>query len=313
MKILLSSLLLFFAFQVSFGQELKEGEYWNSISEGRGSIWEYKFFTKDEVIKANQKLLLLKKLSPKDEWEGVYESGVELGESLLYWNSYDGFVKYFYYHTLKTLDYGKVINKTDSVLFETEKTTPAIDFLKKTENPVIKVKIDKRHFLVPKRYLRLFCEYAVGLRKFYWADIQSKYWSKISERFIDARGLPILPEKYKRLLVYPIEAKISKIGKKTIIKHKNDEGVLELYRTDYLFILNAGKNKGVKKEMEFYIPELKETASIKKVSQNTAIALISRDFDKNNIEVCQDKNYKETPCSQISVGMWAKTIMAFED
>lgn len=313
MKIILTLILLIFACQISFGQEeLAEGEYWNAIGLEKQPIWEYKYFTKEDVITANKQLILLKKAALKNEWEGQYYSETGLGESVIFWNENIGFVKYNFYHTLKILYYGQIQHKEDSIILSHEISPKSLDKKVKWKETFVKVKLGKQHLLVPQSIIKDFCEFIVGrLPMLEVENIRFRYFYKASESENDSSGLAILPETYKHFLVYPIKGKIKEIGKRKIQRSKNWEGKIETDGVKYFVTLNVGKKDMVKKDTEFYIPELKEFATVEKVFQNTSTASIFRKFDEKNEEICEDMDYESTPFYRISVGMSAKTQNRF--
>ncbi len=304
-------LLLVLAFQTSFSQEFEETENW--IGEIEGYSHPYLFqrfvnFTKDDVLKAKEKLNLIKSVSSQDEWEGVFGNYGELSEIRLIWNSDVGFINYYIYTCaieLRSLNYGKAINSTDFVSFVSEKPTPKKEIIP-TDVKFIKVKVGERHFFVPENELADFCEYAVGLSLDAYSS-QSNYWWKLSDSQKRIFGLPILPEKYKSFLRYPIKAQIIKIGKKEVIQSKNSEGKLEPSAVNYFFTINAGKNQSVKKGMRFYVPAMQEWAEVSSVSLTNSRVYIQRFIGYGEKEVCMDDNSEEHSCEILSVGMIAQT------
>jgi hypothetical protein len=316
MKILFASLLLILilAFQVCFGQELKEGEYWESVYGGKFDIWEYQYFSKDDVIKANKLFNTLKTITPQNEWEGQYYSETSLGESVMLWNENLGFVKYYFYHTLKVLYYGELQNKEDSIILSHETSPKFLNKKAKWSEIFVKVKLGEKHFLVPQTIIKGFCEFVAGrmpIHKQHQENIAYRFWEKIADSEKESVTLPTLPEKYKHFLVHPIKGKIKELGKRKIQRSKNWEGKIETDGVKYFVTLNVGKKDGVKKDIEFYIPKLKEFATVEKVFQKTVIATIFRRFDENNKEICEDMDHETNPCVQISVGLLAKTQNRF--
>lgn len=317
MKILLASILIILAFQISFGQDFQEDENWlgemGYPMPYLRHIFDYKVYSKEDIIKAKRKLSLIQKTDSNDEWEGYYQKWGELSQIGLIWQKESGFVQYEVYTCaieLRGLGYGEIAQNAESVILNYEKPIIYI-YSKKNTSPtqinLVKVKIGEKHFLVPENRLKEFCEYVVGLRKYYENDIQSGYWWKVVELEKDSKELPVLPEKYKHILKHPIEGKIIGVGKRVEQKYKNDNGIVQSNGVNYFVKLNIGKKENVKKDMEFYVPELKDTIMIEKVYSTSSTAILFREFDDNKKEICKDENYKEIPCSQISVGMSVTT------
>jgi hypothetical protein len=300
MKILLASLLLILAFQISFGQELKEGEYWDSWGEGRQWIWEYKNFTKDDVIKANRLFTSLKNSTPKNEWEGEYDGFAELGEDRLYWNSEIGFVRYHFYHTLRYLSYGEISIKDDSLtlidknLLNAKKNSVYV-------NKLIKVKFDDRHYLVPKNFLKGFLEMVVGVQTSDEAIYFS--WLKIADTEKEYFGIPQVPSEYRHLLRSPIETEIVKVGKRRVNQEKINDHISDLEEVIYPITLGAGQNKKIKAGMKFFSEDLQEWIEVRKVFAKTSFARIGRDFFGDNVENCFGAEGEQVPCKKPKVGM----------
>ena len=105
---------------------------------------------------------------------------------------------------------------------------------------LIKVKLGEAHYLVPENLLQNFTISAAGLStNFDYSD----YWVNVEDIEKKAFGLPILPEKYKNLLRYPIETKIIGVGKKKIIPNEQSTKEFNFDDIHYPVTLNAGKNK----------------------------------------------------------------------
>jgi len=266
-------------------------------------FYEYKFYTKEDVAKAKERLNLIEKSSPKDEWEGTYSDNSGLGIGLINWNSDGGFINFFYYHWLKTLDYGKISTSDDAVNLMSEKTSPA-KLLRNTPKLLIKVKYGERHYLVPESYIKEFCEEAVGISQSIFEV--SDYWTKQTDYKKPVFGLPIVPAEYRKFVRQPINANIIKTGERKLIQEKTEDGTVYREEIRYYVTLDAGKNKGVKPEMDFYITNTGEWLEIDKVSQNTSVGFIRRSFDNDKREECLNgrKGSGETiPCKEIKTGM----------
>jgi hypothetical protein len=322
MKILFASLLLILAFQISFGQDYQiDEDNWlgemGYYQEFLRHIYPNKFYTKEDVVKAKEKFSLIKSSNSDDEWEGYYQRHGELNQYGLIWNSASGFIRYNIYTCaieLRGIWFGNIVNTSDAVTLNYEKPIHYFYPKKKVFNQenLIKVKIGEKHFLVPKSDLKDFFEYAAGRTSGQNSyEISSSYWWKFSDREKESSGLPILSEKYRNLVVLPVDAKITKIGKPTIYRTKNYEGKTEEVGFDHFITIDAGRSQNVKKGMELYIPELDETATVEKVFSTSSVASVFREFDDNKKEVCKGANFQEHPCSQISIGMSAKSISPF--
>ncbi len=306
--------LLILSFQVSFGQDFQEGENWLG-EQGYPQPFlshNFKTYSKEDVIKAKQKLLLIKQSPTNDEWEGYYQQYGELSQIGLIWNTQAGFIDYYIYTCsieLRGLGFGNVTNSADllTLNYEKRKNEKA-----KVVQTLVKVKIGERHFLIAENDVKDFCEYVVG-RKFDAELYENsvRYWWKVSDENKNSEGLPILPDKYSKFVVKPVEAKIIKVGKVTVENRETNEDKIESGDIYRFITIDAGKNQNVKKGMNLYIPELDETAIVEKVFLKSSVAIIYRDFYETRTERCWDENHKIKTCPKINVGMYAKTIGSF--
>jgi hypothetical protein len=317
-KKFLITFLVFLSIQgFCFGQEFIEDENWISeigdvYSKGY-SLISYRFdnFTKEDVAKAKQKLKSIKQFAPKDEWEGLYSLANPVGEEGLIWHSDSGFFRYYFYHELRSLDYGKIKLSQDFIELLSDKpltSNPNKKQFNKTGNKLIKVKFGERHFLVQENRLKDFCERAVGWSR----DLMdySYYWQKREDSEKKVFGLPVLPSEYSHLLRYPIEAKISSVGRKQIIPNRQSTKEYNFDDIHYSVTLNTGKNKNIKIGMNFFVEDLGEWIEIKKVFQKSSIGNIRRDIGENNKEQCWDSeggSGQVIPCKEIRAAMKAKT------
>ena len=303
MKTLLTLLIILFVFQVAFSQEFAEGEYWDSYIYGKTWIGENKNFTKEDVIKGGSILSNIKHSTFDDEWDGIYLSNHDgLGEEVLSLNQENGFVEYYFYHTLKRLDFGYIKKNLDSLILTSEKS--GFEKNKSKTWELVKVKYGDRHYLITENNLKLFLEDIVGVFPANAPPYHYSIWLKKDDEEKKIFGVPQIPEKYKYLFRSPLETKITKVGKK--IYEDND-----IY---YFITLGAGINKKIKVGMNLYAADLGEWVEITKVSQNISIGKIRRSFF-DEIEECRDNRNgdgDQIPCKEIKRGIVVKTIGVFK-
>ncbi len=315
---------LLFSVSFSFAQDSVDSENWIGIIEGGQSpylIHYYQNYTQTDVVKAKQKLILLKQISPKSEWEGIYDRSGNLSDTKFIWNSQVGFITY-YIHTcqpdLRGLDFGSVIISGDHIETLSEKPQNAESKNKTSIEKFVKVKWGDVHYLVEEDELETFGELAAGYygsgkpaetefngEKFtYQKSIWDTYWKKVEEPNKKVFGLPLLPDKYKHLIKIPIEAEIL-----TINEHKIDEFEEGIMPHSYRYVtINAGKNKNIKPDMQFYVPALEDRIKIIEVGEKTAKAVLERWFDtEENKEQCY-KDGEEIACKNPAVRMKVKTV-----
>lgn len=143
-------------------------------------------------------------------------------------------------------------------------------------------------------------------------DLDDFYYYRIKEDDIQkpCLGLPVLPAEYKKYLRYPIEAKIISIGKKKIVPNEQSTKEYNFDDIHYLVTLNAGKDKRLKKDMNFFVKDLGEWIQLTEVLQTRSVGFIRRDFDSNDREQCWDGeggSGQNTSCKKIKIGMKANT------
>lgn len=240
-------LILVLLSTLSLGQDIVEDENWlkgfRTEADYLESLvyWDIKWFTLEDVARGKLRLESVRQFEPRDEWEGVYYADTGIGDNRFIWNTRGDFFSFYFYHTLKSLDFGKATASSGFVELEYEK----LPLLLENKNPgyktrLIKVRIDETRFLVPESRLRDFCKGAVGLNT--GLDDFSYYWRKVEDMRMEASGLPILPAEYKKYLQHPIETHIIRIGNRKIGKSKSVPTWEEIR---YAVTLNAGTNRNL--------------------------------------------------------------------
>lgn len=299
-----------------FGQESVADENW--IGEIGGFYccspfitYRYDDFTIEDVERAKQKLKSIKKFTSGSEWEGIYYRSVSVGDDRMVWDSEGGFFAFYYYHELRSLNYGQIKELPGLIELVSEKPLTA-SFAKrtsaKTDDRLVKVKVGERHFLVEENRVRDFAERAVGLST--ELEDYSYYWSKAEDDEKKVFGLPVLPAGYKRFSRNPLEARIISVGRKKIIPNEQSAKEFNFGEIHYPVTLNAGKNKNVKSGMNFFVEDLGEWIEITKVFQKHSTGKISRIFGEGNKEQCLDSERGQgliIACKEIKVGTRAKT------
>lgn len=269
--------------------------------------WEPKRFTTDDLHNGKRRLNIVRQYTAGNEWEGLYYANTAIGDNKFIWNTKGGFFSFYFYHTLKSLNFGTVRESSGFVDLDSEKL-PFIRKGGKSKTRLVKVAIDETHFLVPENRLRDFCERAVGLE----TDLGDSeyYWMKEDDLEKRRDGLPILPPEYKNFLRYPIKARIKTLGRREIIR--NEQSTAEYNYDDILYfvVLAAGSDAGLKKDMNLFVKELGEWILLTRVSKNSSIGFVRRDFGEKGQEQCRDSqrgNGQLIPCQSLKVGMVAGT------
>ena len=268
-----------------------------------------KSFSLDDVARGKVRLKSVRQFAPRDEWEGTYYANTGIGDNKFIWNPQGGFFSFYFYHTLKALNFGKAVVSPGFIELEYEKLPFSLRD-KKTgfKARLIKVRIDETHFLVPESRLQDFCERAAGLS----TDLDDIFYYWIKDEDIQKRreGLPTLPAEFQSFLRYPIETTITSFGKRRIVPNEQSTKEYNFDDIHYQVTLNAGKNRKLKKHMNFFVKDLGEWIQITSVSPKTSVGFIRRDFDENGKEECWDEeggSGQKTECRKIRIGMKAKT------
>lgn len=320
-KIFLIILFCVVSLTVCLGQnepEFVEGETWVNqygIYQDVRMMFRYDRYSREDTVKFREKLDLLKEAKFADEWEGTYFSGFpdEVGISSFRWSKDVGFVDYYVYSCLPELryiNYGKIANSSDFI-----QTIPefAVDSPRKaTPVKYVKVKWSDRHYLVEESSLLAFAERAAGI--YVEPEDSSEDRQKWSNHWVkgdleqELIGLPEFPASYKKFQRQPIETKIISVGKRTIEEEK--ELGNRFYMDEvavYPVTVGAGKNKGIKKGMSFYISGMEDEIFITEVNQNTAVGIIIRTIDENKIDYCLDNESNKIACPKIKTAIKIKT------
>lgn len=316
--------LLLFSVCFCFAQDFTEDENWiGHIENGVPPylLHNYTNYSQADVVKAKEKLTLLKQIPSKNEWEGIYDNSGHLSDIKLIWNSQLGFIKYYIYTCqpeLRNLDFGNVRNGDYQIEFSSEKPQTADSKKQAWNEKFIKVKWGDIHYLVEENELEIFSELAAGFygsgkaveeesggeKYTYTKSIWESYWRKTEDLNKKAFGLPVFPDKYKHLIKIPIEAEIIAIN-----EHKfevNEDG--DISSSNRYVTINAGKNKNIKSDMEFYVPDLQERIKIIEVGEKNSKGVIKRWFDEEEKKENCLKEGQQMPCVNPTVKMKIKTV-----
>ena len=320
-KTFLILIVLFASFQICFGQseeDTQPTENWlksyNIYSE-EFLFHRYDRYSKQDIINFRKNLDLLNSSKPDDEWEGVYSVGYEetVGFSQLRWQSDVGFISFYIYTCLpelRQINYGKIIDSPDAIQIipEFAENSPR----KQTSVRYIKVKWNDKLYLVEESSLPAFAEKAVGIYV-EPKDSSDQNYQKWANNWIKGdsekplTGLPELPLNYKKFQRLPIEAKIISTGKRTVEEDKLLGNTTYSEAAFYEVIIDAGKDKVIKKGMTFEVPEIENSLIITQVNSKTAVGIVSRPIDANKNDECFGENFDKIPCPKIRNGLKVKT------
>lgn len=317
-KFLTILFVLFFAFESLRGQKIFQDENWlkglETIADWERSLTYRKGFLKKEVEGAKRRVKTVMQFESKDEWEGqYYDIGpIPLGGRYLVWNSEGGYISFYaYHHFLIEFDFGLVTESQGEVKMLTEKK----NFARNDQTPgnLVKVKVGESRFLIHEKHLEAFCSAVAG--RISRKDRGASEWQKSSDFDKSLIGLPVVPERYKGYIRYPLEAQIVALGKSRLIRHKETSKDRNYDERQYQVTLDIGKAAKLENGTSFFVDDLNEWIEVKKVGLKTSIGVITRDFDDRNNERCPDSNgfrRDGNPCKPIKIGMKARTKGIFE-
>jgi hypothetical protein len=302
---------------VSSGQGPDEESNWYK-EIGRGddpySGFDYRKYTKDDIAKAKSKYLQIASERSNDDWAGSYSTSSMLGRAEIIWDKNNGFVYHFVYHTLASIDYGKVVTRGDSVWFASERFGTK-DLKRSYEAEHIRVKLGQRHLLVPENRLKDFAILVAGLevphgrRKKEIEHEESFFWEKVEDEDKEVADVPTYPSRYAHLVQNPVRSQVLAVGKLRV-KRKNST-MWATTSEDHMrsLTLSRGQRHGVKVGMRFWLDDLQEWVEVVSVRANRSVAELLRPFIKGK-EYCDsyDKGkVTQFPCRDPGVGMQART------
>lgn len=300
--------------RISVGQTIEEGGNWYKETRGLDdyySQFDFNKYSKSDVVKAVRKYKQIEQNKPNAEWEGLYLTDSETGNAELHWNGTDGYVFYYVYHTLASLDFGSSENSESAVRLISE-SSQASKASMRFSSRLVKVKFGSKHFLVPEKHLSDFGERAAGRETSlypFWT-----YWQKKDEIGNNVFGLPEFPKQYSRFLKRPIVTQIKSIGRRTIYQDKFDDGSINFEEIHLQVTLRDGSNKRIKPGMDFFVDSLGEWIEILKVKRSSSVGRIVRRFSETGQDECWDSEKgsgNPIPCNTIELGLPARTLSNF--
>jgi hypothetical protein len=300
--------------------EIDHVKNWLYESGDREMRINYKFYSKDDLTEAQNRLEKINAELEKDqsEWFGRYSpvTDAEVSHEELILSRQNGFLQFYVYTCmpeLRYLNFGEIVDEPGAVWL---KSASSLNSRRKLLNPAKYVKViwGKRHFLILENDLQMFLIKAAGLeivdeenrdedKPITWLTVYEKHGE--SEKSI--KGLPIVPFEYAHLLRHPIEAKIIAVGKRTVEVIKDEFSDEPRNLSNVIIKLNVGSQNGVEKGMNFRILKTGELIEITKVNRQTSVGIVAREIDENGRESYYDHETKSDKIySKIIVG-WKLT------
>lgn len=294
-KILLSVFVAFLGVLTCPGQMMHEPEdNWlrnYGIYPESQIFFRYDRYSKADLVNFRNKLDLFSK-AEFNEWEGLFFSdNIQLGVEELRLKSGVGYVHYYVYSChpeLRYMDYGKVIDSSDSITLSPELST---DSPRKSDTiKYVKIRWADRYYLVKEQSLAQFAEKAAGV---YIEQPDSDVPQTWLNYFVKGdmenslKGLPVFPAAYKNLQRFPVDTTIVGVGKRTVESDKQFGNTTYSNSALYPITIGAGKNEGVKKGMKFTIPSTGDVMFITVVSPRFSTGSVVRSVDENKVDDCR--------------------------
>lgn len=302
-----STILIFFATLfltlASHAQEIFEDENWfymgGQYSGAPFVTYQLKTFTMNDVALAKERLKTIRSSGFGGEWDGVYSRFVGIGDNQMAWNSRSGYFEFYYYHEMKMLDFGNIVETNDGVWFGSARKGGAGRFL-------VKVRFGERRHLVLLQDLPKFCRLAAGIEP-WGGDHWIADWQNDADQEKPVSGLPIVAPRFAEFVRSPIKAKIVSIGGK--FPARAYDGKISMDRFRIRVRIDAGSNRGVKRGMNFFVDQLGEWIAIESVSRTRSVGYLERSIEDNKIE-CWDQELGSgmpIPCKKPRIGLPVRT------
>lgn len=263
-----------------------DGRWQNGVTEA----WWFDpaAFSKEEVLAAQARwdsIAAEIRNGTSDKWAGDYFMGSDVHGTYLRWSPQAGFVMVNVdkcQAKIMNLDYGKAITTSALVQFFPELNKKVSGHghahARSTALRFIPVTWKGDELLVGEQYMGEFGDYVAGLGKYNnWAGLYIdviEFFARATESSnrSDAQAMPVVPPGYEHFLKQPIEAIVTRLGKKYVEREAESD-------SDYLIIhvtINAGKEHGVKTGMRFnfFDANLTEIVEIKKVGPRSSSGVV---------------------------------------
>lgn len=230
-----------------------------------------------------------------DEWAGDYVEQGELSYRVLRWSPRAGFVSVSV-HTCEPMvtafAYGGVTAAPDLIGMRAETrrsaghhqhhgATPA------AETYYLPVRWGERRYLVPQKEVRQFYNFVAG---YGWraGEWPSDFLLRAGDGDKPVSGMPVLPPGYERHVRLPINANVTRVGRREVRRQDTPHG--PAYSSLTTITLDAGREHGVRPGMTFYLvgSDYPETIGIARVGRRTTVAVVEREWAEGIGEAYKD-------------------------
>ncbi|CAN5413541.1 hypothetical protein BH18ACI2_BH18ACI2_12960 [soil metagenome] len=255
-----------------------------------------------------------------NEAAGTYRNGGEMRSGVLRWSPLNGFVYVYVYENFSVLDfsYGTVTITPSEIIFNVEReqaTTEPADQPRVTPKQWIPARWKKSKYLIPVEDISDFGNYVAGFGAY--NDFNGPCCGFIPFFVTEIKGnsqampeMPVLPKEYRDYLKQPIQATITRVGRKKHVEDYGTEG--EIYSKLHLRAtltpvrISAGRRDGVKPNMLFRLEGEPEGQYLKitHVGLGSSEGVVVRDVEEGGKEECYYylDSIKTVACPPITVG-----------
>jgi hypothetical protein len=177
-------------------------------------------------------------------------------------------------------------------------------------------------YFVPVEMLGEFGEYMAGLGRYNEFNGRCcEFAPEFLAARIDGPGEQVehpVPPKYARFIKRPVEAEVTFVGKKKVVKDWGYEGKLYSEALGPVALIpvriNAGSGRGLKRNMLLRLvgqPDFYQYLQVMRVARRTASGYVVRDISSGGKETYKDlETGEEKPLGPVEVGMRVTTSLA---
>lgn len=242
--------------------------------------------------------------SDPGEFAGTYFDGGDTRHSYLRWAPGGGFVYLYVYEHFAVLDfsYGRVEVTPTAVVFEVERERREVDAEKRpraTPRRWVAARWRLRNYLVPEADVAEFGAYVGGFRQYNdfngpCCDFTPFFRAEPRRAPGKSFGVPEVPAPYARLMRRPVEATITSVGRRRVVKEFGLEGELYSQRFERASLtpvtFGAGRASGLKAGMLLRLADEPggQYLKVTRVRAAHSEGVLVRDVDEDGRETFYD-------------------------
>ena len=256
---------------------------------------------------------------------GTYRKYGAMRTGILRWAPDGGYVYLYVYENYSVIDfsYGRVEATTSEVVLRPEREPHRTDRYDRPPLPRrwVFARWEGADYLVPDRRMPDFGHYVAGLGAF--NDFNGPC-CEFAPFFVRGRGSepagadgrPRVPPQYARLMLRPVEAKITSVGRKRKVKRYGLEGTFYSSLLSDVTLtpvhIDAGRGRGVRPNLLFRIEGAPagQYLKITRAGRRHSDGVIIRNLGASGAEACYDvdpPSFREVACPPVGVGALVTT------